>query len=57
MIKPVCAYTCRHDGAYVCIYEQACSRVCVHTCAGKITPMWAYTNRHVSASVCIYAQA
>ena len=42
MMKSLCAYTSRHDSAYVSIYEQPYCSLFVHVRAGTITPMCAY---------------
>jgi hypothetical protein len=48
----MCAYTCGHDGAHVCIYEW---RSCVQIRAGTISPTSVYTRGHDRA-MCAYAR-
>jgi hypothetical protein len=72
MIVIVCACTCRHYCAYVCIYAQARSHLCVHMRAGMIAliragmialiragmivSMWAYKCRHDRFFMCAYTR-
>jgi hypothetical protein len=46
MIASMCAHTCRHHSAYLCMYVRARSHFVLHVCASMIAPMCAYMNEH-----------
>ncbi len=44
MIASMCAYTCEHDYAYVCMYAWESLLLCMHTRVGMVAPMCAYST-------------